>query len=73
MAAPRQRIGPRSRYWVIVLLVRAATSQPKKVVPYLGVVSMQYGWNFEGKGGLCCCDVFGRLTYNTATMSVLMS
>lgn len=40
MVAPRQRIGPRSRYWVIVLFVRAATSQPKKVVPYLGVVSM---------------------------------
>jgi hypothetical protein len=40
MVAPRQRIGPRSRYWVIVLFVKAATSQPKKVVPYLGVVSM---------------------------------
>jgi hypothetical protein len=40
MVAPRQRIGPRSRYWVIVLFVRAATSQPKKVVPYLVVVSI---------------------------------
>jgi hypothetical protein len=35
IAAPRQRMGPRSRYWVIVLFVRAATSQPKNVVPYL--------------------------------------
>jgi hypothetical protein len=55
MAAPRQRIGPRSRYWVIVLFVRAATSQPKKVVPYLGVVSIN--GLLEG-GRLGCCDMF---------------
>lgn len=38
MAAPRLRIGPRSRYWVILPFVRAAISQPKKVVPYLRVL-----------------------------------
>jgi hypothetical protein len=61
MAAPRLRIGPRSRYWVILPLVRAATSQPRKVVPYLAVLVLYWRW------------IFLVWSYSTATMFVPMS
>lgn len=36
-AAPRDSMRPRSRCWQMMLLERAAKSQPKNVTPYLGV------------------------------------
>lgn len=66
IAAPRTRIGPRSRLWVIVLFVRAAMSQPRKVVPYLvcqlGIAGFLFLSPFQARLG----------TYRIDTMSVPM-
>lgn len=65
MVAPRLRIGPRSRYWVILPLLRAATSQPKKVVPYLDMLVLYCRWislvcaSYLQDGYHVCSDIVG--------------